>query len=382
MIKYQKQDESGRWYAVLEETSFYPEGGGQPNDTGTLNGQRVIDVQEAYGEIRHYLEAPLEEAAGEVTGKVDWERRYDHMQQHAGQHLLSAAFEELFSYKTVSFHLGIEVSTIDLDTNDLTEEEALKAERLVNKLILENRPIETKWVTPEDLYQYSLRKELAVSENIRLVIIPDFDYNGCGGTHPSSTGGVGSLKILNWEKQRKMIRVTFVCGHRVLKQLHEKQKVISESSVHLNAPQQGMAEAIERILQHSRKQDKALKDAKEKLLKYEAASLASEAAVLSDRPIVKEVFTNRSIGELQSLARHITAEREDVNVFLVAENSDKIQFVCARGAVSDVNMKSAAGKILSAINGKGGGSENFAQGGAESVISGEQLIDQFLNFLK
>ena len=217
-LKRMDQDEKGRIYAVLEKTAFYPTGGGQPHDTGTINGVYVYDVEEAEGEIRHFIEERLE-VDSECVGELDWERRFDHMQQHAGQHILSAAFEQVCGYQTVSFHLGKETCTIDLHTGALREEVAFQAEQLANQLILENRPIEAKWVTQEELSQYSLRKDLSVSENIRLVIIPDFDYNGCGGTHPESTGKVSSIKILHWEKQKGHARLHFVCGNRVMKNL-------------------------------------------------------------------------------------------------------------------------------------------------------------------
>ncbi|WP_404428883.1 DHHA1 domain-containing protein [Sutcliffiella horikoshii] len=376
VLTEQSQDESGKWYAILEQTAFYPEGGGQPYDTGTLNAQKVIEVQEINGEIRHYMERPLPETTKDVKGNIDWERRYDHMQQHAGQHLLSAAFEELFAYKTKSFHLGKEVSTIDLDTNELTEQEVLEAETLVNKIILENREIETKWVTHEELSDYPLRKELSVSENIRLVIIPDFDYNGCGGTHPHSTSGVASLKILSLEKQKNKIRVSFVAGNRVLKQLHETQQVVSELSSLLNAPQNGMAEAVTRMLGQSKEQTKELKAMKEKLLEYEAAALVSQTELVSGRIIIKSVLQNRDMAELQSMARKLVSARDDINVFLIAENAGKLQFVGARGSKTDLNMKSIAKEVFAFINGKGGGRENFVQGGGETTVTGDKLIEE------
>ncbi|WP_404468631.1 DHHA1 domain-containing protein [Sutcliffiella horikoshii] len=372
----QSQDESGKWYAILQQTAFYPEGGGQPYDTGTLNANKVIEVQEINGEIRHYLEHPLPETTKDIKGNINWERRYDHMQQHAGQHLLSAAFEELFSYKTKSFHLGKEVSTIDLDINEITEQEVLEAETLVNRIILENRKIETKWVTQEELSDYPLRKELSVSENIRLVIIPEFDYNGCGGTHPHSTSGVASLKILSLEKQKNMIRVSFVAGNRVLKQLHEKQQVVTELSSLLNAPQNGMAEAVTRMLGQSKEQAKELKEMKEKLLEYEATALFSKTVVISGRLILKSVFQNREMAELQSIARKLVSARDDINVFLVAENAGKLQFVGARGSKSNLDMKSIAKEVFAFINGKGGGKENFVQGGGETTVTGEELIGE------
>ncbi|MGD6991658.1 alanyl-tRNA editing protein [Sutcliffiella horikoshii] len=377
----QAQVETGRWYVILEQTAFYPEGGGQPYDTGTLNEHKVLEVQEINGEIRHYLEQPLPESIKVVKGTIDWERRYDHMQQHAGQHLLSAAFEELFSYKTKSFHLGKDVSTIDLDTTGLTEQEFLEAETLVNKIILENRKIEAKWVTKEELSDYPLRKELSVSENIRLVIIPDFDYNGCGGTHPHSTGGVASLKILSLEKQKNMIRVSFVAGNRVLKQLHEKQQVLSELSSLLNAPQNGMSDAVTRMLGQSKEQAKELKDMKEKLLEYEVAALVSESELVSGRSIIKSVLQNREMAELQSMARKLVSTREDLNVFLIAENTGKLQFVGARGSETDLDLKFIAKEVFAFINGKGGGREDFVQGGGETTLTGEEVIERIMLIL-
>ncbi len=236
-IEKQDKDELDQWYVVLKETAFYPTGGGQPSDLGTLNNTKVKNVEEIDGEIRHYIEAPFNDEALEIIGKIEWERRFDHMQQHAGQHILSAAFEETFQYKTISFHLGKETLTIDLEVNGLTENEALQAEEAANRIIQENRPIETKWVTKDEAGQYPLRKQPSVSEDIRLVIIPDFDYNGCGGTHPRSTGEVGAIKILDWEKHRGHIRLQFVCGNRVLTQLHTKQAIVKSLTSLLQAPE-------------------------------------------------------------------------------------------------------------------------------------------------
>jgi len=377
----QSQDEFGKSYALLEQTAFYPEGGGQPYDTGILNDHKVTQIQEINGEIRHYLEHPLPETTNEVKGTINWERRFDHMQQHAGQHLISAAFEELFSYQTKSFHLGKEVSTIDLNTTQLTEEEVLEAETLVNRIILENRKIESKWVTQEELSNYPLRKELSVSEDIRLVIIPEFDYNGCGGTHPHSTGEVASLKILSLEKQKNMIRVSFVAGNRVLKQLQEKQQVVSELSSLLNAPQNGMNDAVSRLLGQSKEQAKELKEMKEKLLEYEVTALFSQTEIIAGRTIIKSVLQNRDMAELQSIARKLVSAKDDINVFLIAENAGKLQFVGARGSKSDLNMKTIAKEVFAFINGKGGGRENFVQGGGETTVTGGEVIGEISRFI-
>ncbi|HJV32311.1 MAG TPA: DHHA1 domain-containing protein [Bacillales bacterium] len=373
-VEKQGVDQTGEPYVVLNQTAFYPTGGGQPFDTGTIHNVKVINVEEVDGEIRHYLEKPLSSTINEVLGEIDWERRFDHMQQHAGQHILSAAFDQLFQYKTVGFHLGKEVLTIDLDTENLSEYDAKKAEDLANQIILENRPIETKWVSEQELEQYDLRKETKVKEDIRLVIIPDFDYNGCGGTHPNSTGEIRAVKILNWEKQKKKIRVEFICGNRVIEQFHDKQKVLLELTKLLSAPEKDMVRAVNRLLEEGKGVEKELEQAKERLLQLEALDLIKEHQMWNDEKMIRKVYQQRTIQELQKLARFITIAEENASVFLVSENENRLQLVAARGTAGKVNMKKMMGEILPLLNGKGGGNEAFAQGGGEALMKGEELL--------
>ncbi len=379
-ILKQGEDEKGT-YAVLEQTAFYPTGGGQPHDTGTLNGVRVINVEETDGEIRHYLESPLQEQE-EYRGEIDWDRRFDHMQQHAGQHILSAAFEEAFGYKTVSFHLGNKICTIDLEVPKLTDEETIQAEKLANTIILENRPIEAKWVSESELSNYNLRKKLSVTDHIRLVIIPDFDYNGCGGTHPSSTGQVSSIKILDWEKQKKNIRVQFVCGSRVIKQLDEKQKVLQGLTAILNAPQDKMEEAASRVLQHTRELEKTAEELKGRLIEHEAGSLLNQAEKIDGRRTIQALFEDRPVTELQQMARTIAATASDTLVLFINETPEKLQIICAKGNDLAFNMNQLLKKVLPAINGKGGGNDSFAQGGGDKLMSPQQVMEELLNSLE
>lgn len=365
----QEQDDNGT-YVTLEETAFYPTGGGQPFDKGTINGIPVINVEEVDGEIRHYVAAPVE--GNNVEAIIDWHRRFDHMQQHAGQHILSAAFVEQYGFETMSFHLGQETLTIDILTEQLTEEQALKVEELANQIILENRPIETKWVTEEEAHQYPLRKKLAVTENVRLVIIPDFDYNGCGGTHPSSTGQVAAIKIIGWEKQKKNTRVEFVCGNRVRKQLHNKTKVITEIGQLLSSPEQEMTTSVKRILEQGKTMEKMLEDLRDQLLHFEAKSIIRNA---KDQ-YAGEVLQNRTMQELQKLARIVTNMEERIVTIFVTETGEKQQIVVARGKSAPGNMKALIGEIIPTINGKGGGNDLMAQGGGESgTISNEKLLE-------
>lgn len=370
-LVYQAADDKERVYAVLKETAFYPTGGGQPHDEGTLNGIKVVDVEEAEGEIRHYLERDLEPSNTGISGKIDWNRRFDHMQQHAGQHILSAAFEELYGYKTVSFHLGKEILTIDLEISELPVGHAEEAERLANAIILENRPIEARWVSAEEASQFPLRKQLSVSEDIRLVIIPEFDYNGCGGTHPTSTGQVAGVKVLDWERQKKKIRVQFICGSRILTQLQTKHEITGNLSQLLNAPEQDLPSAASRLIENGKDLEKQLEAAKEALLAYEA----KEMFTAGKEKCISKVFEGRSIQELQKLARLIASQTENADVILINETADKLQFVCARGADSESDMKSLSAELLQKINGKGGGNPQFAQGGGDKLMSGEDLLE-------
>ncbi|MGG0669989.1 DHHA1 domain-containing protein [Lederbergia citrisecunda] len=367
-------DLEGRPYVVLSNTAFYPTGGGQPHDTGTIEGVRVIDVEEVDGEIRHFLDEELH-SQKEVEAAIDWERRLDHMQQHAGQHILTAAFVRLFGFQTVSFHLGKGLVSIDLDVESVTAEQMAAAEKLANDIILENRPIETKWVTEDELSEFSLRKQVSVTDEIRLVIIPDFDDNGCGGTHPSSTGQVGLLKIISTEMQKRKVRVHFVCGDRVLQQLHRKHEELSAASKLLSAPEDGVRSAIERLLSSHHELEKSLEKTNEELLSFEAKHLLE----MKNGNIVKGSFTERTVQELQKLARMIVAEDNSVIVFLAAENEDRLQFVAARGASISPSMKLVSAAVLPHLNGKGGGNDAFVQGGGEQKMAAEELLNVMEN---
>ncbi|MBW8350076.1 alanyl-tRNA editing protein [Bacillus sp. IITD106] len=369
----ESQDSDGNWYVVLENTAFYPTGGGQPHDTGTINGIDVLNVEEVDGEIRHTLDEKLN-ITGDVEGIIDWSRRFDHMQQHTGQHILTAAFVELFGFQTESFHLGKELCTIDLAAENVNAEHLEAAEKLANDIILENLPIETKWVTEDELEQYSLRKELAVTDEIRLVIIPDFDYNGCGGTHPSSTGQISGIKILFTEKQKRKVRVHFVCGGRILQQLHRKNAILSEATRQLSAPEDRVNDAVEKLLATNRLLEKTFKESQESLLKYEAKDLLTK----KDNKIVKQVFTGRTMQEIQSLARMIVGLDDNVIALLVLENENRLQYVAAKGSNVSMSMKQISDTARSVINGKGGGKDDFVQGGGERTMTAEELLDKMV----
>ncbi|MCR8850852.1 DHHA1 domain-containing protein [Rossellomorea sp. SC111] len=377
-IQEQQQDDSG-WYVVLEQTAFYPTGGGQPHDTGTIQDKRIVNVEEVSGEIRHYIEEPFDDISGVVEGQIDWERRFDHIQQHAGQHILSAAFAEALQYETISFHLGKEFLTIDLNVSDMSESDAQEAEELANRIIREARAIETKWVTEEELSDYPLRKKPSVTGEIRLVIIPNFDYNGCGGTHPRSTSEVGAIKILDWEKHKGHIRLQFICGDRVLRQLNRKHGLLKELTSVLQSPEETMIPTAEQLIAKQKEQEKALEGLKEVLLTYEAEGLLGVQK--DDYTLIQRAYSDRPIQELQKIAQHIISKREEAIVILVVHNDQKLQLVAAKGSLPTINLREVAQKVFPLINGKGGGKEGFVQGGGEAVMSKEELLEKLVNEL-
>ena len=363
-------DENGT-YVVLSNTAFYPTGGGQPHDTGWINDIDVTNVEKVEDEIRHYV-TDIATLSGTVNGKLNWERRFDHMQQHTGQHILTAAFVELFDYPTISFHLGTGLVSIDLETSAVTPEQLAAAEARANEIIIENRPIETKWVSKDELAQYNLRKEVTVDEDIRLVIIPNYDYNGCGGTHPHTTGAVQAIKIMEIEKMKSNIRIHFVCGGRVLQELAMRKTVLSDVARQLSVPEVESSHALKKVMTNAKLAEKALAETQDELLQFEANELAKDS-------IVAKAFENRTIQQLQKLAKMVTNMNTHATVLFVADNEDKLQFVAVKGAAVEGSMKALSAKILPLINGKGGGNDVMVQGGGEKLISAQQMLDEMTN---
>lgn len=379
-VKEQHHDLEGNWYVTLEQTAFYPTGGGQPHDIGFINEELVTNVVEVDGEIRHYIQNPVFTNHNEINGKIDWIRRYDFMQQHAGQHVLTAAFVELFDIQTTSFHLGEETVTIDLNCSEIDDAQLLAAEDLANRIIVENRPIVTKWVTKEQLEQYPLRKKVKVDQDIRLVIIPEFDYNGCGGTHPRHTAEIAMLKILRVEKQNGQIRIHFVCGNRIRKQLHKKQKSILEMVHLLSSSEEKLGDTVKVLLNQKKVLEKQLAEKQQLLIEFESREMVESRQHAF--PLIHAHYHDRSIQDLQKLAQLVVSESASVIVLLIARNEQRLQVVLGRGQSVNVNLKEVLSKILPLINGKGGGSESFVQGGGIDEMDVVLFEDACINLLK
>lgn len=366
-------EEDGTAYVVLSETAFYPTGGGQPCDLGLLGDIQVVDVEEIGGEVRHRLASPLPEEITEVTGKIDWERRFDHMQQHAGQHILSAAFLEVVQAVTLAFHLGKERVTIDVLLDELTEDVWAKVEQRANQVVLENHPIIARFVDEAELATLPLKKQPTVTENIRVVMIPDFDYNPCGGTHPARTSEVGMIKILGWERHRGNIRLEFICGWRALRDYTRKQATVRELARHLLTSEAELIEQTQRVIAERDLLKQTLMEKEKLLLGVEVQKQLARATTLGNVRLIQLAFTDKTIQELQQFAQMMTAEAPDT-VCLLAATGEKLQLVFARGQASTVAVNQLIKETLPLISGKGGGNPAMAQGGGQPVMAAEDVL--------
>lgn len=357
---------------ALDRSAFYPEGGGQPADHGTIAGIPVTDAQvDEAGVVWHTLAGPLD--TDEVMAVVDWPRRLDHVQQHHGQHLLSAAFEELFAMKTVSFHLGPESSTIDLATPAVTTGQAEAAEARVNQVIWDNLPVHARFVSPGELASIPLRKPPAVSGTIRVVSVADFDHSACGGTHPRATGAVGLLHLRRLERRGGETRVEFVCGGRALRDLRRKDQIVSRLSAAASVGIDEVEEAVTRL-----RADHAV--LRKKLAKTEAALTGWVAQDLIDslgegslQPVISFVYTDRDPDEVEALAREMTLRQAMALLAAVWEGEATLIFA-KPGNGPQPECGRLLKETLAQFGGRGGGSKTLAQGVLDNPAKAKEAV--------
>ncbi|WP_019911119.1 alanyl-tRNA editing protein [Paenibacillus sp. HW567] len=343
-------------YLVLEETAFYPHGGGQPCDTGTIGGISMLDVILEEDEVLHRVESVP--AGKKVSCRIDWDRRFDHMQQHSGQHLLSAVFLELCQAKTLSFHLGSDYDTIDLELPELSPEQLTIVEKEVNRQAMLNRSITSYTVTAEEMARLPLVKLPKVTENIRIVEIEGVEHNACGGTHVASTGSIGMIKLLRAEKMKGNTRITFKCGGRALDECNNNQRILGALAAKFNT---GKDEILGRIEKW---------EAEQKLLQAELATLkeqndgyAAQELLSAQEPgarVIAHVFEDKSLKDLQSLAVKLTTSTE-LPVLLLTAAENKVVLACSGGTGFSCGAFFKAN--LGEFQGKGGGSDTMAQAG-------------------
>ncbi|MBA1335434.1 MAG: Alanyl-tRNA synthetase family protein [Firmicutes bacterium] len=372
------REKTARGYeVVLDRTAFYPTGGGQPNDTGWLDDSPVIDVVEENGTIVHILSQPIQ--VERVTGKIDWERRFDHMQQHLGQHILSSCFEKLADADTVGFHLGSQYVYIDLNRPDLPEETIYRAEDMANEIVFRSLAVKTYIVSWEDLPGIPLRKPPSVTEDIRIVEIDGFDFCPCGGTHPAGTGSVGIIKIRKWEKNKDGLRLEFVCGKRALRDFRDKNTSINKISSLLSVRDHEALGAVERIAAENKCLSKAVEELREQYYSLEAAAMVRDAREIGPYKIVRFMFYKKPFDEIKLLASKIT--EHGGCIALLCTSNVKAQLIISRSPDVPIDLRPVFKETMTLAGGKGGGSSAVVQGGVETPEKAQIVIDETIEAL-
>jgi alanyl-tRNA synthetase len=344
----------------LDATAFYPTSGGQPYDVGTLGDARVLDViDEEDGRITHVTDAPLADAAL-VRGVIDWARRFEHMQQHTGQHVLSAALDRLFANRTESFHLGADSCSIDL-AREVTAGELAAAVDEANRIVWEDRPVHARFVTAEEAARLPLRKEPARGGTLRLIEVDDFDLSACGGTHVARTGGIGIIAVPGWEKFRGGSRVQFLCGVRVRRRFDVWRDAFAATQKLLSVAPDELAPAVERLQGESKTLQRALRGIQEKLAAHEAAALVARAVHAGERLVVTEAIPELDAAALKAMASSAAANPGAAVALFTTSSPALVVVACHPSAGVDANATLKA--LVAKFGGKGGGKPDLAQGG-------------------
>jgi alanyl-tRNA synthetase len=349
-----------RFAVVLDRTAFYPASGGQPFDTGTLGATRVLDViDHDDGGVVHLTEAPI--VLGTVVrGEIDWPRRFDHMQQHTGQHMLSAAFDRLHAAPTVSFHLGAETATIDL-AREVTPGQIADAQRDVNRAVWEDRLVHVRFVTADEASRLPLRKEPARGGTLRLVDVADYDLSACGGTHVTRTGMVGVIAVSAWERFKGGSRVTFVCGGRVLGAFGVLRDTVLGATRALSVAPGDLAATIDHLRGEVKEASKAMRQLQEEVASHRAAALRLTAETIGSRHVVLREEPGWEATAIRTLALAIVAAPGLVAV--VVGGGRPLPVVVARSADMDLDVNAWMTQAVAALGGRGGGRPDLAQGG-------------------
>ena len=362
---------SDRPAVVLNRTAFYPASGGQPNDKGSLNGIRVLDVIEDADRIVHLLEKEV--AQTDVRGVIDWKRRFGHMQQHTGQHILSQSFIRIAHAETIGFHMSDEVSNIDLDVASIQEDTLWKAEDHANSIVQQDLPVNVIFTDESGLSRFDLRKDPAKTGEIRIIEIEGFDASACGGTHLRSTGEAGLIKIRKCEKIGSKMRVEFYCGSRALHDYRWKNSLIFKYANQFTVGEKELGDAIERLEEENKSYKKELKDVRERLLVYEAEEMLKKAEVLKGCSIVRALFEGRDLQEMKILSS-LLKKREKV-VALLAVRGEGATLVFSRSDDLKIDIAGVLKRCLDLIGGRGGGRPDSAQGGGPDVAMIEKALE-------
>ena len=363
-------EDSRRVY--LDRTAFYPTSGGQPYDTGELGGVRVIDVVDEGDRIAHLLDAPL--VGDRVIGRVDWARRFDHMQQHTGQHLLSAVVADLLCYRTVAVHFGREGSTLDLDAGSLSPEEAQRVEEKANEIIVQNRRV---GISFEDALQAEgLRTAAARTGTIRIITIQDLDRSACGGTHVHATGEIGSLLIRKIERVRKGVRLEFLCGSRANRRARADYSLITRLAADFSAAAEELPQLISGQREDLKQTTASIRDLEGKLDLCRARELY--AAAQPETTGLRRVTVREDQAPLESLSGLGQAVTSMPLAVFVGAVSNPPAVLLATSPDTGIDAGAMLTSLLASVGGRGGGSARLAQG----MVPGRAQLETLMESLE
>jgi alanyl-tRNA synthetase len=354
----------------LDRTAFYPASGGQPCDTGTIAGVPVVAVADEDERVAHHLAAPLD--AGPVDCIINWDRRFDHMQQHTGQHLLSAVFEELFGLHTAGFHLGAESSTIDLEGGAVEPRAVLEAERRANQIVFENRPVAVRFERAAEAQ--GLRKPSDREGDLRIVAIEGLDRSACGGTHVRATGEIGPVLIRKLDRVRQTVRVEFLCGGRALRRARADYEALSRIAQLFSAALEEAPAMVAAQLEAARASDKARRKLELDLAAYQGKELYETTPPGPDgfRRVSRRVERG-TLEELRALAQNFTARPKAV---FVAALADPPSVLLAASEDAGIDAGKALKAALTECGGRGGGNARIAQGSVAEPALVERVLEK------
>ncbi len=375
-----KEYSNNKFYLTLNRTIFFPNmSGGQPKDIGTINGIEVEDVYEEKDEIIHIVRNDIKQK--NVKLAIDWNHRFDCMQQHTGQHILSTAFNKLLNANTIGFHLGQEYVYIDVAIRSLNSEFINKIEKFANKIIFSNFEIKKYYIDKNEVSKLPLSKSPSVNSNIRIVEIDNIDYNPCCGTHTRSTGEVGLIKIRKFENYKGNTRIEFVCGNRALKDFSWKNSQINQISNLLSIKDTQCLNSVRKIYDDNKKYQKTIKKQKEELLRYKSKELIDESIIYKDKKIIIKLFSYNNFNEIRNIATNLI-ENNDIIVVFGLLNNEKCQLIMACSDNININMKEVFDSVIHIIDGNGGGSTKIVQGGGNKIDSLEECLECGLEIIK
>ncbi|WP_066495239.1 alanyl-tRNA editing protein [Abyssisolibacter fermentans] len=367
--------ENGKYMVQLDKTIFYPHMcGGQPRDIGTIDGVKVLDVIKQGDKIIHVLENKIYNK--KVNLSIDWHTRFDHMQQHTGEHILSACFKKLFNENNIGFHLGNNYSYIDISMHNLTEDAVFKIEQLANEIIYSNIQVKNYIVQKDELKNIPIRKKPIVDKNIRIIEIDGVDCTPCAGTHVRNTGEIGIIKIRKWENYKGNTRIEFVCGHRALLDYGQKNHQTNNISSILSVKDTECQQGVEKLLSSLNTASKEITSLKKELAEYKKEYLLKSYQKHNDIKIVKHIFdyTEMDFNTLRKISSDIINNNENYVIIFAIKSPDKCQLIIGKSKNVSINAKNVFNSIVGLINGKGGGNDTIAQGGGTDVSKLDECI--------